>query len=134
MRFTYFRTVYLNDTDAAGVVYFASGMQICHEAYEESLRAADIYLSDIVAKKEIAIPITHAEIDFFRPLFLGDRLKVELVTEQLTTSDFAIAYEIYSAANPDKIAVKARTKHIGINLHRKKIPLPEMLLQWIDNQ
>ncbi len=133
MTFTYFRTVYLNDTDGAGVVYFASGMQICHEAYEESLRAAEINLSEIIAKREIAIPIAHAEIDFFRPLFLGDRLKVELTTEQLTASDLAIAYSIYAVSHPDKIAIKASTKHVCIELQtRRRIPFPERFQQWLN--
>jgi 1,4-dihydroxy-2-naphthoyl-CoA hydrolase len=134
MTFTYWRTVYLNDTDAAGVVYFASGMQICHEAYEESLRAANIYLLEMIDRREIALPIARAEIDFLRPLLLGDRLKIELTTEQLTASEFTIAYEIYTAANPDKIAIKASTKHVGINPQtRKRIPLPEVLRQWLDS-
>jgi len=36
MPFTYSRTVHFADTDAAGVVFFANFLAICHEAYEES--------------------------------------------------------------------------------------------------
>ncbi|MHC5822651.1 MAG: acyl-CoA thioesterase, partial [Nostoc sp.] len=46
MPFTYNRTVRFQDTDAAGVVYFASVLSICHEAYEESLEASSINIKD----------------------------------------------------------------------------------------
>ena len=133
MQFMYSRTVYLNDTDAAGVVYFASAMQMCHEAYEQSLLRAGINLQEIIVNKEIAIPIIHAEIDFFRPLFCGDLLKIQLTTQQLKDSEFAIAYSIYSASNPNQITIKAETKHVCINAqNRTRIPLPEIFLQWIN--
>ncbi len=132
MTFIYSRTVYLNDTDAAGVVYFASAMQMCHEAYEESLVTAGINLQELIAKREIAIPITHAEIDFFRTLFCSDRLEIQLTANQLKDSEFALAYSIYSLCKPNKITIKANTKHVCINPQtRTRIPLPETLLQWI---
>ena len=135
MTFVYSRTVYLNDTDAAGVVYFASAMQMCHEAYEESLVAAKINLQELITEGKIAIPITHAEIDFFRPLFCGDRLKIQLTANQLKDSEFAIAYYIYSISKPNKIAIKANTKHVCISPQtRTRIPLPEIFLQWINDK
>ncbi|MBD2021122.1 1,4-dihydroxy-2-naphthoyl-CoA hydrolase, partial [Leptolyngbya sp. FACHB-36] len=44
MPFVYSRTVRFSDTDAAGVVYFASALSICHEAYEASLAAVGVDL------------------------------------------------------------------------------------------
>ena len=133
MTFIYSRTVYLNDTDAAGVVYFASAMQMCHEAYEESLIVTGINLQEIIKQGKIALPLTHAEIDFFHPLFLGDRLNIQLTTQQLKASKFAIAYSIYSISNPQKIAIKAKTQHVCINPQsRTRIPLPEKFLQWVE--
>ena len=46
--FDYRRRIYLGDTDAAGVVYFAKGLEICHEAYEESLAKAGINLNQMI--------------------------------------------------------------------------------------
>ena len=44
MSFYYTRIVHLQDTDAAGVVYFVNVLAMCHEAYEASLVAFDINL------------------------------------------------------------------------------------------
>lgn len=44
MSFYYTRIVHFQDTDAAGVIYFANILAICHEAYEASLAAFNINL------------------------------------------------------------------------------------------
>ena len=41
MPFTYERTIRLGDTDAAGIMFFANYLVLCHEAYEASLAAAN---------------------------------------------------------------------------------------------
>lgn len=131
--FIYLRTVYLADTDAAGVVYFAKAMQMCHEAYEESLAAREIYLQQYLATKEVAMPIVEAEINFFRPLFCGDKLQIHLAVNQIKASEFAIAYQIYAAGEPQKSLVKAQTRHVCINPRsRTRITLPEAIKQWIN--
>ena len=129
----YHRTVYLHDTDAAGVVYFASAMQMCHEAYEESLLVAGIKLSETIATGKIALPITHAEIDFFRPVFFGDRLTIKLTADRLKDSEFAIAYSIYSASDPQQLVIQANTKHVSIIPQtRTRSSLPQTIVQWIE--
>ncbi|MGV2831933.1 acyl-CoA thioesterase [Myxosarcina sp. GI1(2024)] len=133
MGFTHSRTVYLSDTDAAGVVYFAIGMQMCHEAYESSLMVAEISLQQLLVEGKVAIPIVHAAIDFFRPLFCGDKLQVHLRVIRLKASEFAIAYKIVAISNPDKILIKANTKHVCIDPQtRTRIELPELITQWIN--
>ena len=96
MTFDYLRRIYLSDTDAAGVVYFARGLEICHEAYEESLAEAGISIKELIREEKIALPIVHAEIDFLRPIFCGDRIQVSLNASLINDSEFAIAYKIFS--------------------------------------
>lgn len=132
MTFNYSRRIYLGDTDAAGVVYFASGLEICHEAYEESLAVAGISLQQILIEKTIALPIVHAEINFRRPIFCGDLLRVSLVVNQVKDSEFAIAYQIFNATNLDKLLVKAQTRHVCINPQdRTRVDLPFALVDWL---
>ncbi|HEY9768717.1 MAG TPA: thioesterase family protein [Coleofasciculaceae cyanobacterium] len=133
MAFTYLRRVYLGDTDAAGVVYFAKGLEICHEAYEESLSKARISLMQMINQGKTALPIVHAEIDFLHPLFCGDQLQVSLIISQVDYSEFAIAYQIFPVNNLDQILVKAQTRHVCINPQiRKRIDLPQAILEWVN--
>jgi 1,4-dihydroxy-2-naphthoyl-CoA hydrolase len=128
MTFSYLRTIYLSDTDAAGVLYFARGMSICHEAYEEWLQKRGINLQFILQEKKIALPIVRAEIDFWQPIVCSDRIRIELELLELKENSFKIAYQIFSASFPDRLLVKALTKHVCINPQtRERAALPEAI-------
>jgi 1,4-dihydroxy-2-naphthoyl-CoA hydrolase len=128
MTFSYLRKIYLSDTDAAGVLYFARGMSLCHEAYEEWLQEQGLGVQLILQEKKIALPIVRAEIDFWQPIFCGDRVKIELKLLDLQESSFKIAYQIFSESFPDKLLVKALTKHVCINPEtRERVPLPKAI-------
>lgn len=133
MMFDYLRRIYLCDTDAAGVVYFAKGLEICHEAYEESLAEAGISIQELIRGKT-ALPIVHAEIDFLRPIFCSDRIQVSLNASLVNDSEFAIAYQIFPAGNSNQALVKAKTQHVCINSQvRQRIDLPADLLGWLNH-
>jgi 1,4-dihydroxy-2-naphthoyl-CoA hydrolase len=130
MSFTYERIVRFQDTDAAGVVYFANVLAICHEAYEASLMAADIDLKEFFSDSKTAVPIVHADVDFFRPMYCGDRLSIQLTPQGISDSEFKIFYEIRS--DHDRPTCKAHTRHVCISLEsRSRYPLPSNLNFWL---
>ncbi len=132
MPFNHIRTVRFQDTDAAGVVYFANVLAICHEAYEASLSASGIHLRSFFTHPDVAVPIVSASVDFFRPLFCGDRLTVQLSPAPLTDSKFEINYQIFVSDNTDKSAARCITRHTCIDpATRTKQPLPSELVQWL---
>ena len=129
MAFSFFRNIYLSNTDAAGVLYFAQGMSICHEAYEEWLQTRGINLQTILLEKKIALPIVHAEIDFLRPIFCGDRLEIKLELTQVTQQEYAIAYQLFAVSSQGKLLAKAMTRHVCIAPQtRSRISLPSEII------
>jgi 1,4-dihydroxy-2-naphthoyl-CoA hydrolase len=129
MPFIYQRTIRFHDTDAAGVVYFANILRICHEAYEESLEISGINVKEFFTKPAIAFPIIHANVDFFCPIYCGDKLNIALTPEKLSDEKFAINYQLTVT---ETIVSKATTKHVCINESRKKCKLPTQMQQWIE--
>jgi 1,4-dihydroxy-2-naphthoyl-CoA hydrolase len=130
MPFTYHRTVRFQDTDAAGVVYFANVLAICHEAYEASLGASGIHLKDFFTHPSVAFPIVHASVDFFRPMFCGDRLAVKLMPQQLSEDRFEVTYEVIV---DEVIVAKTLTKHVCIDTSsRRKRELPDEIRNWLE--
>ena len=122
------------DTDAAGVVYFANVLAMCHEACEESLATSGINLKAFFSNPSATIPIVHASVDFYRPMFCGDRLLIHLITRQLSSNEFEIAYQIF-VETADKLVAKAVTKHVCIDpasRTRKDLPaeIMHMARQW----
>ncbi|PSB09081.1 1,4-dihydroxy-2-naphthoyl-CoA hydrolase [filamentous cyanobacterium CCP1] len=133
MPFTYHRTIYFHDTDAAGVVYFANVLSMCHEAYEAALAASGINLKEFFSGQSSALPIVHAEIDFSKPMFCGEQYAIQVLPSQLTDSKFQIAYQVFSLENPEYQASAATTIHVCINTAtRTRTPLPCEVLQWLE--
>lgn len=132
MVFNYSRTVRFQDTDAAGVVYFANVLAMCHEAYEASLAASGINLKAFFSNQKVALPILNASVDFRRPMFCGDNLIIELTPHKLSDNEFEIAYQIFVADAKDKPAAKAITRHVCINPEsRKRQMLSEEMMEWL---
>lgn len=134
--FVYHRTVRFQDTDAAGVVYFANVLSICHEAYEAWLAAIGINLKEFFSSKTIAIPIVHADINFLHPLFCGETYAIHLTPTLLSENKFKISYDILpsaiSSSNSDTQISHANTLHVCINPQtRTRIALPDEILQQI---
>jgi len=131
MPFTYARTIRFQDTDAAGVVYFANLLPMCHEAYEESLSAVGIQLQAFFGSNAVAIPIVHASVDFFQPMFCGDRQLIHLTPQRLDNHKFEIAYEILKQGS-DRLVAKAITRHVCIDpASRTRQELPAIMIQWL---
>jgi 1,4-dihydroxy-2-naphthoyl-CoA hydrolase len=131
MSFRYEYTIGFRDTDAAGVVYFANIVSICHIGYEASLSEAGIALKLFVNNSDFAVPITHVSADFLKPLYCGDRVTIELTPCPIDSFRFEVRYQILTEAN--QVAAIAITKHIAIDpTTRKRKELPAKILNWID--
>jgi 1,4-dihydroxy-2-naphthoyl-CoA hydrolase len=134
--FKYSYVIQFRDTDAAGVVYFANIISICHVAYEASLIESGIELKIFVNNSEFAVPITHVSADFFRPLYCGDRVTIELTPHAIDNCKFEIKYQISSkdpqTSTQEIVIATATTKHVVIDPQtRKRRDLPAAIAQWM---
>jgi 1,4-dihydroxy-2-naphthoyl-CoA hydrolase len=122
--------IQLRDTDAAGVVYFANFLTICHGAYEAALSAAGIDLRSLISGSAIAVPIIHASADFKKPLYCGDRVQVFLTPSQTNESEFQINYRL--CLLDGQVAGLVWTKHVVIGVvDRQRISLPDQFKTWL---
>lgn len=132
MSFAYHRTVRFADTDAAGVVYFANYLSICHEAYEDALAQAGIELNAFFRDTGVVVPVAKSSADYLRPLACGDKLRITLAPAPLSENSFAIDYELWRLGRPDKIAARVRTEHVCTSPKlRERAPLPPALAAWV---
>ena len=130
MSFNYHRIIHFSDTDAAGVVYFANILSICHESYEASLAEVNINLKSFFTTPSIAFPIVHSSVDFFRPMYCGDHLIVNLTPQKIAVGKFEISYELKIN---DVLVAKAITRHACIDVEtRTKQELPDYMMNWLE--
>jgi 1,4-dihydroxy-2-naphthoyl-CoA hydrolase len=133
MAFLYHRTVRFADTDAAGVVYFANVLNLCHEAYEASLAAAGIDLHPFFTQSHLAIPIVATDAKFLHPLRCGDSLVIQLIPTLTGADSFSLAYTLALASNLEVNVALATTKHVCIlPQQRQRQPLPPDILAWLE--
>jgi 1,4-dihydroxy-2-naphthoyl-CoA hydrolase len=131
MPFIYPRTIKFQDTDAAGVVYFANVLNFCHEAYEASLAETGIDLQAFFSGDKAAVPIAHAKIDFLRPLYCGDRVTIHLTARVQDGSTFEVDYQVYKMTDPEQLVSRATTHHICLeNDRRTRMSLSLELRNW----
>lgn len=133
MPFAYSRTVHFPDTDAAGVVFFARYLSICHEAYEEALAAAGVPLATFFADHGVVVPVAKSEATYLRPLECGDKLRIDVAPHALSENSYAIDYVIWKLGAAEKRAAIIRTEHVCISSKtRERLPLPAPVAAWVN--
>lgn len=140
MAFSYLRTIHFSDTDAAGIVFFARYLAICHEAYEEALAAAGLPLATFFSDHGVIVPIAKSECSYLRPLACGDKVRVEVAPRRLSDHGFSLEFTLWKLPAPgsaagEKRAAVARTEHVCISsASRERLPLPAALAAWVDGR
>ena len=130
--FTYCRRIRFHETDAAGVVYFANILTLCHEAYEAALAEAGINVRDFFGGTTLAVPVVHASVDFRQPLYCGDQVAIALTPQRLNATSFEIRYCLSNAAK--STVATALTRHVCIDsISRQRHPLSPDLEQWMQS-
>lgn len=132
--YIYQRTIHLRDTDAAGVIYFANLLHLCHEAYETCLGEQGFHWQQLLERGDIAIPIVHGEITCLQPIRWGDRLTIQLfpVLHPHKPSQFTVQYQFFNEASI--LVATGSTKHIAISRgDRQRCAVPEILEKWLQN-
>ena len=128
----YSRTIRLADTDAAGVVYFARTLSLCHEAYEDALATAGINIHDLLGAQGIIVPIAKSEAEYLRPLRTGDKIRIEVKPEPVSEDAFIVRFEVYRLGPPEKLVARVKTEHVcASTTKRERAALPAAVVAWV---
>ena len=68
--------VYYEDTDAAGIVYYANYLRYAERARTEMMRSLGLNHSGMMAAEGVVFAVRHCTADFLAPARLDDRLEV----------------------------------------------------------
>jgi acyl-CoA thioester hydrolase len=83
-------TVYFEDTDTAGVVYYANYLKFMERARSDMIRAVGIDQTAMLHGDGSAYFVTHVDIRYRRPARLADDLQVVSSVEQVRASSVHI--------------------------------------------
>jgi 1,4-dihydroxy-2-naphthoyl-CoA hydrolase len=115
--------VALYDSDAAGVLFFASQFRLVHDAYEAFLESKNMGLSWIVREAGFLLPLVHVETNYRARLLPGDVVVIKLALKRLGNTSFTMAHEIYKLDGT--LTGHGETVHVAVDKEtREKIPIP----------
>jgi acyl-CoA thioester hydrolase len=83
-------TVYFEDTDTAGVVYYANYLKFMERARSDMLRAVGVDQREVLNSGGGAYYVAHADIRYVRPARLGDELVVLSGVEKVRAASVQI--------------------------------------------
>lgn len=87
-------TVYFEDTDTAGVVYYANYLKFMERARSDMIRAVGIDQRRILEAGEGAYYVAEAAIRYLRPARLGDDLSVISRIEEIRAASVVIQQRV----------------------------------------
>ena len=96
-----------NDIDAAGIVYFPRLLHFCHCALEDFVTARSPRSYRQYVQDGIAFPVTQVQGKFFQRVHYRDRLRVNVLCEEIRAHAFRIRYELSVVPNEGKGEPKA---------------------------
>lgn len=114
--------VYYEDTDAAGVIYYANYLRYCERARTEWLRAAGFEQQALLARQRIGFVVRSVTGDFVSAGMLDDALQVTAAVETLRGASLVFVQKVMRG---DQILFRGRFVIACVDLDRKcPVPLP----------
>lgn len=86
--------VYYEDTDAAGVVYYANYLKFCERARTEWLRDLGIDQHKLIRDRKLAFVVAHVEADYLKGAELDDALTVISSVTEMGAATLSFRQEV----------------------------------------
>ncbi|MCY4304331.1 MAG: YbgC/FadM family acyl-CoA thioesterase [Aestuariivita sp.] len=113
-------TVYYEDTDMAGIVYYANYLRFIERARFEIASELGLDQNKMYAQGLIFV-VRHMEADFLGPAKLGDQLTVQSSHKKLSPVRWFFEQQIF---RDDHIIFKALVTVVSTNLNGHPVALP----------
>jgi acyl-CoA thioester hydrolase len=92
--------VYYEDTDLAGIVYYANYLKFIERARSEWVRALGLDQARLHATEGVVFAVRHLEADYLRPARFDDELTVHTAILSRSAARLILAQSITRAAEP----------------------------------
>lgn len=113
--------VYYEDTDLAGIVYYANYLKFIERARSEWVRSLGVDQKALKADRGIVFTVRHIEADYIAPARYDDTLDV--ITE-LTASTAARLVLLQNVCKDGKVLFKSRVTLVALAFTGRPVRLP----------
>jgi 4-hydroxybenzoyl-CoA thioesterase len=123
------RPVGFDETDAAGIVFFARFFHWCHEAMERFFDGVPGGYVELITRRRIGFPTVHATADWKLPFRYGDTTRIETSVVRLGTTSATLRFGLSRLRSGSKVAEMAATiEHVCVATAldtMTKLPVPD---------
>ena len=127
MTHTITQKVYLEDTDAGGVMYHASHIRFMERARTELIGTFGTSLAEL-HRQGLTFIVTHIDINYRAPAFLGDVLTISAGTAEARRVSMKIRQRMLRG----ETLIAEATVTIAMMQDGKLVRMPEELLSRLD--
>jgi acyl-CoA thioester hydrolase len=121
--------VYFEDTDAAGVVYYANYLRYAERARTEMMRAIGVPHSGLMKEDGLVFVVHRCDVLYRRPAHLDDALEVHTGSMDLTGTGLW-ADQVVRRAGEDLVLMRIRLACVGPE--GKPVKLPAILRRALE--
>ncbi|MEL6644320.1 MAG: tol-pal system-associated acyl-CoA thioesterase [Pseudomonadota bacterium] len=121
--------VYYEDTDLAGIVYYANYLKFIERARTEFVRSLGIDQSDLKARDGIVFAVRRVEADYLSAAKFDDELIVETTVTGLTAARIHLRQKIRRDATP---IFDAKVTLVALTGAGKPARLPAIIRHALD--
>lgn len=118
------RPVHFEDVDAAGIVFFGTFFNYCHEAMERLFTGADGGYVGLITRRKVGFPAVKVVAEYKAPLRYGDVARIDVTVPRIGTTSATLRYAFSRVADEAHVAT---IDHVVVSTNLTtltKVPLP----------
>lgn len=120
--------VAFSETDAAGIMNFATAMRFFEIGEREALRGLGVRIGD-VGRGGQELPRVHVSCDYHRPLLYDDEIAIHTVCTRIGNSSLTWQFQIY---RDEELCISGKMVVSAIDSESKRpIRIPDTWREWL---
>lgn len=116
--------VYFEDTDAAGIVYYANYLKFAERARTDWLRELGISHAEMIRRDGLTLVVRRCTIDYLKPAHLDDELTIETELVKLGGASIELVQRI---ARSGEVLAEMKVVVVCVGRDGKPARVPEKL-------
>jgi acyl-CoA thioester hydrolase len=124
-------SVYWEDTDAGGIVYYANYLKFAERARTEMLKSKGFGQRALTEQYGISFVVRRVEVDFLSPARLDDVLNIETVLQECTRTTMSLRQNIlkYAEDEQGKLLVSLIVKLVCVDSSMKPTRISDDVIE-----
>lgn len=114
--------------DPAGIAYYPRLVEAMHEAGEEFMDSIGVSYWD-VKQFDMDLPLVAMDMEFKRPVFIGDTISIEVETEIGNTS---LGFDFTARDEDGNVVFEGHEQHVCVDEDKQSMPIPEKVREPLE--